>query len=84
MLQNEVIVRDAVPSPLRRTFDYRLPDHWVSDTGNPTPKPGTRVAVSFGRRKVVGLVIEIGTDSEFPLEKIKPIDALIDSEPLLS
>lgn len=84
MLQNEVIVRVAVPSPLRRTFDYRLPDHWVSDTGNPTPKPGTRVAVSFGRRKVVGLVIEIGTDSEFPLEKIKPIDALIDSEPLLS
>ena len=83
MHHSEVLVRVAVPSPLRRTFDYRLPEPMASDTGDPIPQPGTRVAVNFGRRKVIGLVIEIGTDSEFPLEKIKPISAVIDSQPLL-
>ena len=44
----------AVPTPLRRLFDY-LP-------GPETPtggwRPGLRVQVALGRRSVVGIVIE--------------------------
>jgi len=84
MLQKEpFIVRVAVPSPLRRTFDYRVPEHLVSDAGIGALKPGCRVAVDFGRRNVVGLVLDLGSNSELALEKLKPITAIIDSTPLL-
>src|SRR5690554_928244 len=53
----------AVPSPLRRLFDYR-------PAGTPPPggwTPGLRVRVSFGRREVVGVVVECRDHSELPL-----------------
>ena len=45
---------------------------------------GVRVVVPFGRgnRKRIGVVFEVG--SELPSGKIKPIDFVIDSEPVLS
>jgi primosomal protein N' (replication factor Y) len=46
-------------------------------------QPGCRVTVPFGQRKVTGLIIEVGVESEYALEKLKPISALIDPEPLL-
>ena len=68
----------AIPSPLRRLFDYR-PD-------GPAPadgwQPGLRVQVSFGRRQVVGVVIECRDTSDLPLDKLKPIDARLDDAPL--
>ena len=87
------IIRVAVPSPLRRTFDYTLPQESGSECTNDKrnkdecnkgiPHVGSRVAVHFGRRKVIGLVTEIATESDFPIEKLKPISAVIDSKPLL-
>ena len=52
---DRVILAVAVPSPLKRVFDY-LP-------GPDTPEvgwvAGVRVRVPFGRRSVIGVVIEI-------------------------
>ena len=45
------IVQVALPSPLRRCFDYLLP------AAMNMPAPGCRVRVPFGRREVVGLVV---------------------------
>jgi primosomal protein N' (replication factor Y) len=79
-----IILRVAVPSPLRRTFDYRLPEHLVpSEDSNPI-KPGTRVKVEFGRRNLIGLVIEVSQKSEFSSNKLKNISTVIDCEPLVS
>ena len=68
----------AVPSPLRRTFDY-LPPEGVTDT----LLPGVRVQVPFGRRRVVGLVLGHRDHSEVANNKLKSILAVLDDQPLL-
>ena len=78
-----VIVRVAVPSPLRRLFDYLVPAEMVTDAPPSALQPGCRVRVTFGRREVTGLIIECADTSTFALEKLKPITQLIDVEPLL-
>ncbi|MDG1819285.1 MAG: primosomal protein N' [Porticoccaceae bacterium] len=74
-----LIIRVAIPSPLRRSFDYLVPDSLAESP----PQRGCRVSVPFGKREVVGLVIECTDSSDFALEKLKPISAIIDSQPLL-
>ncbi|MDN3557584.1 primosomal protein N' [Halomonas maura] len=68
----------AIPSPLRRLFDYR--------PGGETPaggwQPGLRVRVTFGRRQVVGVILECRDASALPLETLKPVDACLDDAPL--
>ena len=73
------IIRVAVPSPLRRTFDYLIPENLLATP----PQRGCRVAVPFGKREVVGLVIECPDSTDFAVEKLKPISAVIDQQPLL-
>lgn len=68
----------AVPTPLRRLFDYRA--------GTQTPpggwRPGLRVRVPFGRREVVGIVEECRDHSDFPLSELKSVSACLDDTPL--
>ena len=78
-----VIVRVAVPSPLRRLFDYLVPAEMVTDAPPSALQPGCRVRVTFGRREITGLIIECADTSTFALEKLKPVTQLIDVEPLL-
>ncbi|GHE22305.1 primosomal protein N' [Halomonas urumqiensis] len=68
----------AVPSPLRRLFDYR-PCREMPACGW---QPGLRVRISFGRRQIVGVVIECRDQSELPLADLKPVEACLDSAPL--
>ena len=78
-----VIVRVAVPSPLRRLFDYLVPAEMVTDAPPSALQPGCRVRVTFGRREVTGLIIKCGDTSTLEFEKLKSISQLIDVEPLL-
>lgn len=71
------IVQVALPSPLRRCFDYLLP------AAMNMPAPGCRVRVPFGRREVVGLVVGEAANTDVPLAKLKPIQDIIDQTPLL-
>ncbi|MCW8982755.1 MAG: primosomal protein N', partial [Gammaproteobacteria bacterium] len=73
---NLTILRIAVPSPLRSLFDYLPP----VDGGN--FQPGQRIKIPFGRSKKIGLLIEVASESEFPLNRLKPAIAQLDSEPL--
>ena len=59
--------------PLRQLFDY-LP----AET-NDIPVPGMRVAVSFGRRKMVGVIIEVAEKSVVPFEKLSCVTAYPDN-----
>ncbi|HEX3835954.1 MAG TPA: primosomal protein N' [Steroidobacteraceae bacterium] len=73
----EGISRVALDVPLRRLFDYRIP------AGTPAPQPGSRVRVPFGRRTLIGVVVENATESSVPEAKLKPIAALVDAAPVL-
>ncbi|TCO76762.1 primosomal protein N' [Chromatocurvus halotolerans] len=76
-------LRIAVPSPLRRLFDYLPPADEDPDTALSLPS-GIRVRVPFGRRSVVGVLIATATRSEVPLSRLKSADAILDTVPLLS
>ena len=77
--QNQ-IVQVAVPTPLRRKFDYLL-----SDSINPdSVLPGMRVIVPFGRTRQIGVVLGLTSHSDIKLKKLRPIDKLIDKKPILS
>jgi primosomal protein N' (replication factor Y) (superfamily II helicase) len=74
------ILKIAVPCPLYKTFDYRLPaalcDHRID--------AGMRVRVPFGRQRIIGIVIEEIKQSEVPAEKLKSIISVLDQRNLLS
>jgi len=71
------ILQIAVPTPLRRLFDYLpLPD-------SVPPIPGCRVTIRFGRQQLVGVVIAHANASDVPAAQLKTIEAALDSEPVL-
>ncbi|HEY6454467.1 MAG TPA: primosomal protein N' [Steroidobacteraceae bacterium] len=71
------ISRIALDVPLRRLFDYLIP------VGAAAPPPGSRVRVPFGRRSLVGVVVENAFESSVPEAKLKPISGLVDAVPVL-
>lgn len=73
------ILRLALPSPLRRLFDYLPP----AGCAIAALKPGVRLRVPFGRREVVGVLVELSDHSEVPEAKLKPALELLDRQPLL-
>lgn len=77
--KSSIILRIAVPSPLRRLFDYLLP----AETGTHV-LPGMRVLVPFGSRTLHGIILEVSDHSNYPLEKLKSVIQILDSDPLFS
>jgi len=73
-----LIIRVAVPSPLRRLFDY-LPPRPAGDI-----QPGMRVRIPFGRRDIIGVVMELADGSELDSSRLKPVKAVLDTDPLFS
>jgi primosomal protein N' (replication factor Y) len=70
------ILRLALPSPLRRLFDYRAP----AGVARSALRPGMRLRVPFGRREMIGILVEVVDHSDVPADKLKPAIALLDSE----
>lgn len=75
-----MILRIALPTPLRRLFDYRAPPstdatHFI---------PGVRVRVPFQSRQLVGVVVELADQSDLSAEKLKMIDEFLDIKPIVS
>ncbi len=68
------IVRVAVDTPLRRTFDYLA--------GDAAPRPGARVLVPFGRRQRVGIVLECAADSGLERARLKRVQQVLDPRPV--
>lgn len=70
------IVRVALDVPLSTLFDYLLSDDL-------TAKVGQRVLVPFGRKQVVGIVMEIVESSDLAIERIKSVVQVLDDVPPL-
>lgn len=69
----------AIDAPLRRLFDYRAPP----GVDSRQLQPGIRLWVPFGRRRVVGVLVELRDESELPESKLKSALAVIDEIPVL-
>ncbi|CAM2972680.1 primosomal protein N' [Vibrio ordalii] len=69
------IARVALPVPLDKQFDYQIPSHLF-------PIVGGRVSVPFGRQTLVGIVTAIVSESEFSVDQLKPLKAVLDSQPV--
>ncbi len=64
----------ALPVPLPRTFDYLLPEGM-------TVKAGCRVRVPFGKQQErIGIVVSVSDASELPLNELKAVVEVLDSE----
>ncbi|MGO1344510.1 MAG: primosomal protein N', partial [Chromohalobacter japonicus] len=72
------LLRVALPTPLRRLFDYR-PCREVPACGW---RPGLRVKVPFGRRQLIGVVVECPERSDVPDAQLKSVLACLDDAPL--
>ena len=64
------IVRVALDVPLHRCFDYLAPDASADDIG-------CRVRVPFGRRSVIGVIVELPDDSAYAPAQLKPVEAIL-------
>ena len=69
------IIRVALDTPLRRTFDY------LRDADSPAGMAGQRVRVPFGRREKIGFIVSIESQSEIERSKLKRISSYIDHQP---
>ncbi|OMH39541.1 primosomal protein N' [Motiliproteus sp. MSK22-1] len=78
MSSKRQILRLALPSPLRRQFDYLPPEGALDDF-----QPGLRFLVPFGKRELVGLLLETSEQSDIPVEKLRPAIRCLDLQPLL-
>lgn len=74
-----LILRVAVPSPLRRYFDYLAP------VGIDPQKlqAGIRLQVPFGRSKRIGILAELRNHTPLPQSALKPALQAIDTEPVI-
>src|SRR5437868_7018240 len=66
----------SLPVPLDRLFTYELPA-----TLRPRVRPGCRVWVPFGSRKLTGVVMRIHAD--LPSQDAREVLRLLDAEPVL-
>jgi len=75
------ILRVAVPSPLRRSFDYALPtDH---ATVPDVLEPGIRLRVPFGSRELTGILLEVSDTTLVSADKLKPAIEILDQTSLI-
>jgi len=74
------ILRIALDVPTREVFDY-LPS---KQTDVRKLQPGMRFQVPFGKRKLVGILIEIADKSALPAGKLKKIFECLDDQPVIS
>ena len=76
------ILRLALPTPLRRLFDY-LPPAGISNDELTHVRPGCRLTVPFGNRELTGYLVEMVDKSALDTEQLKPAIAVLDAAPLV-
>lgn len=74
-----IILKIALPLPLRKCFDY-LPAAQMPPFDL---QPGMRLLVPFQRRHLVGIFLETAAKSDLDPQKLKPIEAVLDTQPIL-
>ncbi len=78
-MSREALLRIAVPAPLHSSFDY-LPPRGVDPA---SLRPGERLLLPFGRGERCGVLLEVVTESQVPVERLKRALRRLDKTPLL-
>jgi primosomal protein N' (replication factor Y) len=74
----QIVVQVVVDRPLAQGFDYL----WNSERLGTPPEIGQLVEAPFGRSSLIGVVIKVGTHSDFEIEKLKSINRVAPLPPL--
>ncbi|MBC1375557.1 primosomal protein N' [Listeria sp. FSL L7-0091] len=77
MINIAKVIVDVPAMQVDRPFDYYIPEDLEE-----LIRPGMRVSVPFGNRKIQGFVISLGKTEENP--KLKGIEAVMDLAPVLN
>ncbi|EAC2130606.1 Primosomal protein N' [Listeria monocytogenes] len=77
MINIAKVIVDVPAMQVDRPFDYYIPEDLEE-----LIRPGMRVSVPFGNRKIQGIVIALGETEENP--KLKGIDGVMDLAPVLN
>lgn len=78
-MAQKIFLRLALPTPLRRLFDYLPPQ----DIDPKVLIPGIRVRVPFQSRTLTGILMSVEKESSVPYEKLKHALEILDSQPIL-
>ncbi len=70
----------ALPTPLRRLFEYRPPKGACASSLT----PGVRVRVPFGPRELVGILVNTSDETSIPEHKLKHAIQIVDEAPILN
>ncbi|HEY0748770.1 MAG TPA: primosomal protein N' [Steroidobacteraceae bacterium] len=73
-----VVLQVAVDTPLRRVFDYLPPPIQPPEC----PPLGVRVAVPFGRQRLIGILVGIASETAVPSLKLKAALEFLDERPV--
>ena len=73
----DIFVNIALNLPLDKLFTYKVPEHYIN-----TVEVGKRVVVSFGKKILTGVVLEI--KNECALTRVKNVKSFLDDERILS
>lgn len=76
---NIILLRIALPTPLRQLFDYIAP----ADCNKNSLSPGIRIKVPFRGRILIGILLEIVTETSVPIHKLKQALDILDNKPLI-
>ena len=76
------ILKVAIASPLRRTFDY-LPPAGLEQALVAALQPGVRLRVPFGKREVTGDLRAVEDQRELAPGELKTALEVLDPEPLV-
>lgn len=75
-----LILKLALPTPLRLLFDYLPPDNIQASL----LRPGIRLTVPFNLRKMTGILVETADHSDCPPDKLKYTEPPLDSTPVIT
>ncbi|MEQ1635124.1 MAG: primosomal protein N' [Methylococcales bacterium] len=74
------IVSVAIPIPVNQLFDYSVPPH----IDYKQLQIGMRLRVPFGKSHKIGVLMALPALTEIESQRLKAIEAVLDTEPLLS
>lgn len=74
------ILKVAIDSPLRHTFDYLLPDRLA----HIRLEPGIRVKVPFRKGDEIGIIVAVDPVKHLPERTLREIKEILDIQPVLS
>ena len=72
------VLHIALPVPLYQNFEYLIP----SGLQKNKLLIGTRVKVPFGKRKLIGILVDRSKTSSFSSDKLKSVIDILDTEPV--